>query len=90
MGLDWCGRASCPIWTMPRKIRELKAMLRKAGFFPRQGKGSHTVWWHPALSTKLTLSGGNGDDAQPYQERQVQNFLKQVRDVLKKRKEVQE
>ena len=90
MNLDWCGRASCPIWTMPRKIRELKAMLRKAGFFPRQGKGSHTVWWHPTLSAKLTISGGDGDDAEPYQERQVQKSLRQVQDVRNKRKGVQE
>ncbi len=77
-------------WTMPKKIRELKAMLLKAGFYSQPGKGSHTVWWHPALSTKLTLSGGNGDDAEPYQERQVQKILRQVQDVLKKRKEAQE
>ncbi|MFN6513960.1 MAG: type II toxin-antitoxin system HicA family toxin [Nostoc sp. CreGUA01] len=29
---------------MPKKIRELKAMLLKAGFTYRSGKGSHTVW----------------------------------------------
>jgi hypothetical protein len=43
-----------------------------------------------AVIRQQSLSGGNSDDAQPYQERQVQNFLKQVQDVLKKRKEVQE
>lgn len=77
-------------WTMPRKIRELKAMLLKAGFYSQPGKGSHTVWRHPALSTKLTISTRNGDDAEPYQERQVQKILRQVQDLLKKRKEGQE
>jgi predicted RNA binding protein YcfA (HicA-like mRNA interferase family) len=35
---------------MPKKIRELKAMLRKAGFRWRPGKGSHTIWEHPLAS----------------------------------------
>ena len=34
---------------MPKKLRELKAMLRQAGFVPRAGKGSHMVWSHPDL-----------------------------------------
>jgi predicted RNA binding protein YcfA (HicA-like mRNA interferase family) len=50
---------------MPKKIRELKAMLRKAGFFPRPGKGSHTIWEHPDLDDDFTLSGGDGNDAKP-------------------------
>ncbi len=42
---------------MPIKVRELKARLRKAGFYPRPGKGSHTVWKHPSLpGERLTLS----------------------------------
>ena len=78
------------MWTMPKKVRELKAMLRKAGFYSKPGKGSHTVWWHPILSAKFTMAGGDGDDAEPYQERQVQKILRQVQDVLNKRKGVQE
>ena len=50
---------------MARKIRELKAMLRKAGFTCRSGKGSHSVWDHPKAS------GNDGRDAKPYQEREV-------------------
>jgi predicted RNA binding protein YcfA (HicA-like mRNA interferase family) len=68
---------------MPKKIRELKAMLRKAGFFSRPGKGSHTVWGHSMLSGTITLSGADGDDARPYQERDVRNILKRVREVQK-------
>jgi len=39
------------------KIRELKAILLKAGFTYRPGKGSHTVWSHPLLEDSVTLSG---------------------------------
>lgn len=57
-------------------------MLRKAGFSSRPGKGSHTVWIHPALYTdQLTLSGGDGDDARPYQEKDVREILKKQRGV---------
>jgi predicted RNA binding protein YcfA (HicA-like mRNA interferase family) len=60
---------------MPKKIRELKAMLLKAGFIYRPGKGSHTVWSHPELTYSLTLSGKDGADANRYQERDVRNAL---------------
>lgn len=64
---------------MPVKIRKLKSMLLKAGFVWRPGKGSHTVWTHPAaLDVEVTLSGKDGDDAQGYQIRQVQNALKRL------------
>lgn len=65
---------------MPKKIRELKAMLRKAGFSSRPGKGSHTFWTHPALSIKITLSGSDGDDAQPYQESDIRNALRSLKE----------
>jgi predicted RNA binding protein YcfA (HicA-like mRNA interferase family) len=67
---------------MSKKIRELKAILRKAGFSSRPGKGSHTVWIHPALfRDQLTLSGGDGDDARPYQENDVREILSKLREV---------
>ena len=65
---------------MPKKIRELKAMLRKAGFLSRPGKGSHTVWEHPALFDKITLSGGDGDNAQPSQEKDVKKALERLKE----------
>jgi predicted RNA binding protein YcfA (HicA-like mRNA interferase family) len=68
---------------MPKKIRELKAMLRKAGFSSRPAKGSHTFWTHPALSIRITLAGSDGADAKPYQE-------DDVRDALRKLKELQQ
>ncbi|MBF2090012.1 MAG: type II toxin-antitoxin system HicA family toxin [Synechococcales cyanobacterium K44_A2020_017] len=61
---------------MPKKIRELKAILLKAGFICEPGKGSHTKWSHPLLLGKLTLSGQDGADAKPYQEKDVTMALK--------------
>jgi predicted RNA binding protein YcfA (HicA-like mRNA interferase family) len=66
---------------MPKKVRELKAMLRKAGFSARPGKGSHTVWNHPALADNIALSGGDGDDAQPYQEKKVREIIRKLQEV---------
>ncbi len=59
---------------MPRKLRDLFKDMRKAGFdeLPGRGKGDHAVWRHPlAPGRKLTIDGRPGDDAKPYQERQV-------------------
>lgn len=64
---------------MPLKIKKLKALLYQAGFYMRPGKGSHTVWKHRALpGLEITLAGHDGDDAKPYQMRDVQNALKQL------------
>jgi predicted RNA binding protein YcfA (HicA-like mRNA interferase family) len=63
---------------MPKKIGELKSMLEKAGFAYRAGKGSHTVWSHPNLKDSLTISGKDGGDAKPYQERDVRNALRKL------------
>jgi predicted RNA binding protein YcfA (HicA-like mRNA interferase family) len=63
---------------MPRKIRELKADLRRAGFEEAAGKGSHTRWRHPLVADTLTLSGHDGADARPYQERQLRTILVKV------------
>jgi predicted RNA binding protein YcfA (HicA-like mRNA interferase family) len=64
---------------MPPKIRQLKASLSQAGFSVRPGKGSHTVWTHPALPVlEITLSGKDGDDAQKYQIKLVRDALKEL------------
>ena len=63
---------------MPRKIRELKAQLRAAGFTERQGKGSHTVWRHLLVPQRVVLAGADGDDAKPYQERDVRIALSKL------------
>jgi predicted RNA binding protein YcfA (HicA-like mRNA interferase family) len=73
---------------MPVKIRELKAKLRKAGFYSRPGKGSHTVWKHPNLpGERLVFSGADGDDAQRYQIADVENILDKLREKLRKERE---
>ncbi len=67
---------------MPRKIRELKADLRRAGFVWRPAKGSHTVWVHPLLSAvRVTISGNDGTDARDFHEREVRQALAQLRAV---------
>ncbi len=66
---------------MPRKIRQLKSDLRKAGFVEQteRGKGSHAVWEHPMdPSAFVTLSGKDGADAQAYQEKHVRVAIAQV------------
>ncbi|MBE3560551.1 MAG: type II toxin-antitoxin system HicA family toxin [Ktedonobacteraceae bacterium] len=63
---------------MPVKIRHLKASLRKAGAFQVSQRGSHTKWKHPLVSPTLILSGHDSDDARPYQEKAVQDFLQQI------------
>jgi len=65
--------------TMPKKVRELKQILRQEGFTELTGKGSHTNWIHPLYNGKLTISGKDGDDAKRYLEKAVQDALKQVR-----------
>jgi predicted RNA binding protein YcfA (HicA-like mRNA interferase family) len=66
---------------MPKKIRELKSLLLKAGFTYRQGKGSHTVWEHPLLPEKITLSGNDGDDAANYHEKRVMSDLQKLKEI---------
>ena len=56
---------------MPRKIRDLIADLRNAGFALDRQKGSHRQFKHPSFQGVVTLSGGEGDDAKSYQERQI-------------------
>jgi predicted RNA binding protein YcfA (HicA-like mRNA interferase family) len=65
---------------MPKKIRELKGMLRKAGFFEESGRGSHVNFWHPLVDgTFVTLSGNDGQDARRYHEKQVATAIDRVK-----------
>jgi len=66
---------------MPRKIRELKSLLLKAGFVYESAKGSHTKWSHPLLTGKLTLSGKDSSDAKLYQEKDVDQALKRLTEI---------
>jgi predicted RNA binding protein YcfA (HicA-like mRNA interferase family) len=64
---------------MPKKIRELKALLRKAGFTCETGKGSHTKWTHPRREKSVVISGNDGTDAKRYQEKEVKEALGDVK-----------
>lgn len=55
---------------MPRKLRELRADLRRAGFVLANTEGSHQDWRHPG-GLRVILAGKDGADAQRYQEREV-------------------
>ncbi len=64
---------------MPRKIRQLKADLRKAGAYQVSQEGSHAKWKHPLVPTNtLILAGHDGDDAKLYQEKAVRRLLQQI------------
>jgi predicted RNA binding protein YcfA (HicA-like mRNA interferase family) len=64
---------------MPVKVRELKAMLSRAGFDWRPAKGSHTYWTHPLLPDfRLSIAGKDGQDAEKYQIRAVKDALRKI------------
>ena len=66
---------------MAKKIRELLQDLNAAGF--RQipgGKGSHRKLVHPRYRGAVTLSGKLGDDAKPYQEKQVRRAIEEAQE----------
>ena len=43
--------------------------------------GMSPFWVHPALTDRITISGSDGNDAQPYQDAEVQNVLRKLRKV---------
>jgi len=59
---------------MPMKIRELATVPEQAGFRRKPGKGSHRKYIHPD-GRQLVLSGKDGDDAKPYQDKQVMKLV---------------
>ncbi|MBT9560672.1 MAG: type II toxin-antitoxin system HicA family toxin [Myxococcales bacterium] len=64
---------------MPRKLRHLIADLHAAGF--REivgGKGSHRKFVHATRVGAVILSGQPGDDAKPYQEKQIRAAIAEV------------
>lgn len=74
-------KVSQEILSMPKKIRELKAMLLKAGCISEPGKGSHTKWKHPLINRKIVLSGKDKADAKRYQEKEVMQLLIDIREA---------
>ena len=61
---------------MPRKVRELIRDLEQAGFVNRGGKGDHRNYEHPK-GIRVTVSGQLGDDAKPYQEKEVRRAVEE-------------
>jgi predicted RNA binding protein YcfA (HicA-like mRNA interferase family) len=50
--------------TMPRKVRQLRADLRRAGWGVVRQFGSHQIWKHPLLpGVEVNLAGQDGADA---------------------------
>jgi predicted RNA binding protein YcfA (HicA-like mRNA interferase family) len=66
---------------MPKKIRELKTLLVKAGFTVQPAKGSHSKWIHPKLSQTIIIAGKDGSDAKRYLEKQVNDALEALRNI---------
>ena len=78
-----CDPPSTEGLSMPRKLRELRADLRRAAFRNRGGKGDHQNWEHPQVAQAVGLAGKDGDDALPYQERAVREALEELRRTQK-------
>jgi predicted RNA binding protein YcfA (HicA-like mRNA interferase family) len=73
---------------MPKKIREIKKILKKSGFLMREGKGSHSNWKHPQLEMIVTIARRDGDDAPPYLEKLVEEVLIQLESIEEESDEV--
>ncbi len=55
-------------------------MLQQAGSSELPGKGSHTNWTHFLYAGKITVSGRDGADAKRYQEKEVREAIKIVKE----------
>jgi predicted RNA binding protein YcfA (HicA-like mRNA interferase family) len=64
---------------VPPKLRELIADLKRAGFVQEPARGSHRKFRHPRGVTVILSGHGEGADALPYQERQVQRMIEESR-----------
>ena len=73
---------------MPRKLRALRADLRRAGFTLDHQTGSHQVWKHHLVAgIGANLAGKDSADAKPYQEREVSNALDQLRQAQQRQRQ---
>ncbi|GJD20579.1 hypothetical protein RIVM261_055350 [Rivularia sp. IAM M-261] len=75
---------------MPKKVRELKSILKQAGFTYKPAKGSHTKWKHPKLSTSVIIAGKDGDDAKSYLEKEVNEVLEELNKIEQEEREEEE
>jgi len=64
---------------MPRKLRELRAALKRAGCSVDRQAGSHQIWEHTLVPDfNVNLAGQDGADAKDYQEKQTREMLRRV------------
>jgi predicted RNA binding protein YcfA (HicA-like mRNA interferase family) len=73
---------------MPKKIREIKKLLTQAGFYVREGKGSHSNWKHSQLETIITIARRDGEDAPRYLEKLVEEALKELESLTDESDEI--
>jgi predicted RNA binding protein YcfA (HicA-like mRNA interferase family) len=70
---------------MPRKLRQLRADLRREGWAIARQRGSHQTWKHSLVSTPVILAGDDGDDADHYQERDVRKAIQATREAKRRK-----
>lgn len=63
------------ILAMPRKIRQLIADLKAAGFVQEPARGSHRKFRHAKGPTAILSGHNEGVDARHYQEKQVRKAI---------------
>jgi len=73
-----CSSITLILYYLPRKIRQLIADLKRAGFVNRGGKGSHRVFVH-GTGARMVVSGKTGNNAHPYQERKLKEVLEAIK-----------
>jgi hypothetical protein len=70
---------------MPRKLRQLRSDLRRAGWAIDRQSGSHQIWKHPLLHVaEVNLAGADGQDAHPYQDRDVREAVRRAQDAQRR------
>lgn len=67
---------------MPKKIRQLISLLRRAGFRKETQEGSHRKFekeTEDGKTIRVGVSGKEGDDAHHYQEAAVKEAIRRAR-----------
>ena len=57
------------------EFEKLSAYLEILGFSPRQGSGSHIIFFHPNVEEIINLQPRQDGTAKPYQVRQVREII---------------
>lgn len=65
------------ILDVPRKLRQLIADLKSAGFVQEPARGSHRKFIHPKGSVVILSGHNDGVDAKHYQEKQVRQKIEE-------------